>query len=34
MYHTETRGTNVSAFMKDLNIPIFQISEKANFGGF
>ena len=32
--HTETRGTNVSAFMKDLNIPIFQISEKAYFGGF
>ena len=32
--HTETCDTNVSAFMKDLNIPKFQISEKANFGGF
>ena len=32
--HTETRDKNVSAFIKDLNIPILQISEKANFSVF
>ena len=32
--HTKTRDTNVSAFMKDLNIPKSQIFKKANFGGF
>ena len=32
--YTETRDKNVSAFMKDLNIPKSQIFKKANFGGF
>ena len=32
--HIETSDKNVSAFMKELNIPILQISEKANFGVF
>ena len=32
--HTETRDMNLSAFMKDLNIPKSQIFKKANFGGF
>ena len=32
--YNETRDKNVSAFMKDLNIPKSQIFKKANFGGF